>query len=87
MFASNFIDLDISSILAISHYWLFVGRCPGAAEHPVHKAAPQQRIIWPTCQQYRETSQTTSDTFSQSQHLLHIRHKSSFAFQLSFYLS
>ena len=34
-----------------------------------------------------KTSQTTFNTFDQSQHLLHTLHKSFFAFQLHFYLS
>ena len=51
IFTDNFIDLDILSISAISHYWLLVGRGPGAAKHlPVHETAPRQRIIWPECQ-------------------------------------
>ena len=48
MFTNNFIDLDILSVSATSCYWLLVGRGRGAAKHlPVHKTAPQQRIIWP----------------------------------------
>ena len=72
IFTNNFIDLDILSVLAISHYWLLVGRDPGSSKHlPMHKTAPQKRIIWPKCQQYQETSQTAFDKFDKSQCLLH----------------
>ena len=64
-------DLDSFSMSAISHYLLLVGvEAPGAATHlPMHKTAPQQRIIWPKSQQFQETSQTTFDMLDQSQHL------------------
>ena len=40
IFSNNFIDLDILSMSAISHYWLLVGRGQGAAKHlPMHKTA------------------------------------------------
>ena len=51
IFTSNFIDLDILSMSAISCYWLLVGRGPGAAKHLlVHETAPREGIIWPQCQ-------------------------------------
>ena len=59
---------------AIDFRWV---EARGAAKHlPMHKTAPQQRIIWPKCQQYQEILQTTLNIFNQSQHLLHILHKS-----------
>ena len=51
IFINNFTDLDILSMLAISRYWLLVGRDRGDAKHlPMHKTAPQQKIICPRCQ-------------------------------------
>ena len=51
IFTSKFIDLDILSMSSTSHCWLLVGRGQGAFQHsPVHKSAPQQRIIWLKCQ-------------------------------------
>ena len=53
IFTNNFSDLDVLSMSAVSRYGLLVGRGRGAAEHlPLPKTAPQQRIIWPKCQQY-----------------------------------
>ena len=76
IFTSNFIDLDILNMSAVSCYWLLLGRGWGAAKHlPMHKTAPKQRIIWPKCQQYQETLQTTFKTFDRSQHLLHTLQK------------
>ena len=52
----------------------------------------QLQLIYPTMQHcplrnlQHETSQSTFDTFNQSQHLLHTLHKSSLAFQLHFTL-
>ena len=51
IYTNNFIDLDILSMSVLSCYWLLVGRDQGAAKHlPMHKTAPQQRIMWPKCQ-------------------------------------
>ena len=51
IFTNNLIDLDILSMSTISHYWLLVVEARGAAKHlPMHKTAPQQRIIWLECQ-------------------------------------
>ena len=70
---------------ALSRYWLLVGKARGAAQYlPMHKTAPQQRTIGPKCQQYQETSQTTFDTFDQSQRPLHTLHKPVFVLQLHF---
>ena len=50
-FTNNFIDLDMLSVSAISCYWVPVVEPRGAAKHLLmHKAAPQQRLIWPKCQ-------------------------------------
>ena len=57
IFTSNFIDLDILNMSAVSCYWLLLGRGWGAAKHlPMHMTAPQRRIIWPKCQQYKKLS-------------------------------
>ena len=46
IFTNNFIDLDTLSMLPISCYWFLEVR--GAAKClPMHKTAPQKRIIWP----------------------------------------
>ena len=42
---------------------------------------------WSTVQREISSTQTTFEMFDQSQQLLHMRHKSFFAFQLRFYLS
>ena len=78
---NNLIDLDILHTLAMSHYWLLLGRGRCAAKHlAMHKTSPQQRIIWP------RTLETIFHMVDQSQHLPHTLHKSFFAFQLYFYL-
>ena len=54
---------------AVSLYWLLVDRGQDAAKHlPMHKTASQQRIIWPKCQLYQETLQTTFDMLDHASH-------------------
>ena len=85
IFTNNFIDLDILYMLAISHMdWLFsinvsiwqlssLNDLPDTLEHH-----PERNFR-------HETSQTSFDTFDQSQHLL--TEQLFFPFQLHFYLS
>lgn len=82
---NSFIALDILSMPVKSHYQLLAGTGQGVAKHlPFHMTVPQQRITSSECQQDQGTSQTTSDMFDQSQHLLHAPHKSFLSFSCAF---
>ena len=80
IFTSNFIELGTLSMLALScvvSHWLFpvkvlIGSLSTSAGLPA-RACPARNL-------QQETSQTTFDTFDQSQHLLHTRHKSFLCF-------
>ena len=78
---NNFIDLNILSMLAIS--------CM-VSQLMCQFDCYQLPLVYPTVEHHpvrnlqHETSQTTSDIFNQSQHLLHTLHNSFFAFQLHF---
>ena len=46
IFIKNFIDLNILNMLAISCYWILVGRGQGAAKHlPMHKTAHNKELF------------------------------------------
>ena len=88
IFTNNFVDLDILSMSAICHvvlHWLFsinvlTWSLSTSVVHPTAEHHPVGNL-------QHKTSQTTSDTFDQSQHLLHTLHKSFLTFQLCFCLS
>ena len=76
IFNNNFIDLGIWGMSVSPAIGFYQVEARGAAKRlPMHKTTSQQRITWQECQQYQETSQTTSDTFNQSQDLFHAWHK------------
>ena len=83
-FITDFIDLHMLYLPLLTSS----GQSPGVLINIFQciRQPPQQRVIWPKCQQYQETLQTSFDT-DQLQHLLHTLHKSFlFAFQFHFYL-
>ena len=86
IFINNFVDLEILSMSDISCYWLLVGGVQGCCQtSPNTQDSPTTKNSLDKMSMHQETLQITFNT-DQSQHFLHILHKSFFAFQLSFHL-
>ena len=88
IFTNNFIGSDILSMW-LSSAWCNIDCSQLMSQFDCY----QLQLVYPTVEHHparnlqHGTSQTTFDMFNQSQHLLHMLHRSFFVFQLCLYLS